>query len=103
MANARPPVWLWFNLLGLDAPVVALVWQDFLARCYPTILRPPGRAVLGLTVWAIYLADRLLDTRHPAVWESVRHVFRHIVQRPRIQAGEVRDLDPNTSMSIRER
>jgi len=75
MANARPPVWLWFNLLGLDAPVVALVWQDFLARCYPTILRPPGRAVLGLTVWAIYLADRLLDTRHPAVWESVRHRF----------------------------
>lgn len=73
----HPPVWLWFNLLSLDAPLVALVWQDFLSRCYPTtVLRPAGRCVLGLTVWAIYLADRLLDIRHPAsAAESVRHKF----------------------------
>ena len=74
--RARPPAWLWFNLLSLDAPVIALVWQDFLAHCYPTVLRLPGRAVLGLTVWAIYLADRLLDIRHPApALESIRHNF----------------------------
>jgi hypothetical protein len=74
--RVRPPAWLWFNLLSLDAPVIALVWQDFLARCYPTTLHPTGRAVLGLTVWAIYLADRLLDIRHPAyALESVRHNF----------------------------
>src|SRR3954452_14827096 len=72
----RPPVWLWFNLLSLDAPLIALVWQDFLSRCYPTVLHPTGRGVLGLTVWAIYLADRLLDVRHPAVpGESIRHQF----------------------------
>src|SRR5580658_6901540 len=72
--RARPPLWLWFNLLSLDAPLIALVWQDFLARCYPTVLHPTGRAVLGLTVWAIYLADRLLDVRFPAsAAESVRH------------------------------
>lgn len=72
----RPPVWLWFNLLSLDAPLIALVWQDFLARCYPTVLHPTGRAVLGLTVWAIYLSDRLLDVRHsaPAV-ETIRQRF----------------------------
>ncbi len=80
--RVRPPVWLWFNLLSLDAPLVALVWQDFLARCYPTVLHPSGRLVLGLTVWAIYLADRLLDVRHPAtLGESIRHRFyrRHHV------------------------
>jgi hypothetical protein len=72
----RPPLWLWFNLLSLDAPLIALVWQDFLARCYPTVLHPTGRGVLGLTVWAIYLGDRLLDVRHPApALESIRHKF----------------------------
>ena len=82
LARPRPPLWLWFNLLSLDAPLIALVWQDFLARCYPTALHPAGRAVLGLTVWAIYLADRLLDVRHPAPGpEPVRHRFyrRHRV------------------------
>jgi hypothetical protein len=74
--RVRPPIWLWFNVLSLDAPLIALVWQDFLARCYPTMLLPQGRAVLGLTVWAIYLADRLLDVRHPASpLESLRHRF----------------------------
>jgi hypothetical protein len=48
----------------------------FLTRCYPTVLHPIGRCVLGLTVWAIYLADRLLDVRHPASdLEPVRHRF----------------------------
>jgi hypothetical protein len=60
------PLWLWLNLLSLDAPLVALVWQDFLSRCYPSPLLPAGRCVLGLTVWAIYIADRLLDVRGPA-------------------------------------
>jgi hypothetical protein len=74
--RVRPPLWLWFNLLSLDAPLIALVCQDFLARCYPTLLRPTGRGALGLTVWAIYLADRLLDVRHPAsAIESMRHRF----------------------------
>jgi hypothetical protein len=67
------PAWLWLNLLSLDAPLVALVWQDFLARCYPAVLQPAGRAALGLTVWAIYLADRLLDSRRHE--RTPRHEF----------------------------
>jgi hypothetical protein len=64
------------NLLSLDAPLVALVWQDFLARCYPAMLQPAGRAALGLTVWAIYLADRLLDSRQSeGAEETARHNF----------------------------
>ena len=73
----RPrPFWLWMNLLSLDAPLVALVWQDFLTRCYPSLLRPAGRWVLFLTVWAIYIGDRLIDVRGPAtLGESTRHGF----------------------------
>jgi hypothetical protein len=69
----KQPIWLWMNLLSLDAPLVALVWQDFLARCYPTLLLPAGRCVLGLTVWAIYIADRLLDVRGVAADGEPRH------------------------------
>jgi hypothetical protein len=70
------PVWLWLNLLSLDAPLVAVVWQDFLARSYPSALRPAGRLMLGLTVWAIYLADRILDVRSPpSRQETLPHQF----------------------------
>jgi hypothetical protein len=55
--------WLWLNLLSLDAPIIALLWQDLAARSFATPLRPAARIVLGLTVWAVYLADRLLDIR----------------------------------------
>jgi len=72
----RTPLWLLPNLLSLDAPLVAVVWQDLLARSTASPLRWPARLVLGLTVWAIYLADRLLDVRRPAVGpESARHSF----------------------------
>lgn len=72
----RTPVWLWLNLLSLDAPLVALVWQDFLARCYPSVLLPAGRWALGLSVWAIYLSDRLLDIRSgPGSGETIAHRF----------------------------
>ncbi|HWE49847.1 MAG TPA: hypothetical protein VG273_08665 [Bryobacteraceae bacterium] len=75
------PVWLWPNLLALDAPLVALVWQDYLARHFALSLHPAGRAVLALTVWAIYLADHLIDVQQaPAQAERERHAFcrRHI-------------------------
>jgi len=74
--RARFPVWLYPNLLSLDAPVVAVVWQSFLAHCYLLSVRESGRAVLFLSVWCIYLADRLLDVRLPALaLEPARHRF----------------------------
>lgn len=69
-------LWLWPNLLSLDAPVVAVLWQDFLAYRFHLPLRPAWRVVLGLTVWAIYLLDRLLDARKPGEPdEPARHRF----------------------------
>jgi len=70
------PFWLWLNLLSLDAPMVAVVWQDFLARCYPSVLMPAGRLVLFLSVWGIYIADRMVDVRDPMHEnESMCHRF----------------------------
>jgi hypothetical protein len=70
------PLWLWPNLLSLDAPLVAVLWQGFLAYRFSLPLRPSGRLALGLTVWAIYLLDRLLDARKPpSPREPARHRF----------------------------
>ena len=60
-----PPLWLWPNLLSLDAPLVAVLWQSFLAYRFSLPLRLSGCLALGLTVWSIYLLDRLLDARQP--------------------------------------
>ena len=59
------PLWLWPNLLSLDAPLVAVLWQGFLAYRFSLPLRPAGRLVLGLTVWAIYFLDRLSTRENP--------------------------------------
>ena len=56
--------------------MIALLWQALLAQQYAVPLRPPGRIALFLTVWAIYVADRLLDVRRPATTaESARKCF----------------------------
>lgn len=59
---APPRFWLWFNLLSLDAPTVAVLWQAFLARCLHADLRWPAYVALGASVWLIYVTDRLLDS-----------------------------------------
>jgi hypothetical protein len=70
------PWWLWPNLLSLDAPLVAVLWQGFLAQRFSLPLRPAVRITLFLTVWAIYLFDRILDAQKPAVrQEPARHRY----------------------------
>ncbi len=69
--------WLWPHLLSLDAPLVALVWQDWWSRVGSTPLPISQRAILGLGVWMIYLADRLADTARgrPGDAATARHTF----------------------------
>ena len=57
----RTPLWLLPNVLSLDAPVIAVVWQSFFAAVFGTPITIAARVSLGLAVWAIYIADRLLD------------------------------------------
>jgi len=67
-------IWLWPNLLSLDAPLVAVLWQILFARCFRAPLDAVAVALLLLTVWLIYVADRTLDA-----WKgdcrSPRHEF----------------------------
>ena len=64
----------WWQLpswLGLDAPCVVSTWC--LAIAHSTGKRPAGvvMAALFLTVWSIYLADRLTDVARCTDWRSV--------------------------------
>lgn len=72
---ARPPFWLYPNLLALDAPVVAVVWQGFLAVRFGVSLPAPAVTSLFAAVWLVYLLDRLLDARRPDDFPTDRHGF----------------------------
>lgn len=71
------PWWLWLNVLSLDAPCVAVLWQAALAHCYSVKLLPGAQITLFLAVWLIYMVDRLLDSvgSVPDARLSVRHAF----------------------------
>src|SRR6478609_9082655 len=72
-APAAPTrLWLWPNLLSLDAPIVAVLWQILFARCFQVEVDPLGELLLLMTVWLIYAADRTLDA-----WRGDVHSPRH--------------------------
>ena len=58
--RARPLVWL--NVVCLDAPLVACVWQWFFARNFRIVVPVATTAALFLTAWLIYLIDRFADS-----------------------------------------
>ena len=70
--HSRP--WLWPNLLSLDAPIVALLWQLLFVRCFHGSLGMLPAALLAVAVWLIYVADRTLDAWRGCV-ERPRHEF----------------------------
>lgn len=63
--------------MSLDAPVIAILWQVLLARSLAVNVSRGELLVLGLCVWLVYLADRILDALHPPVegWEPARKAF----------------------------
>ncbi len=61
-AAYRKPLWLLPNLMSLDAPLVAMAWLYVFAKTWRLGYHPwEAYASLGLAVWIIYAADRLLD------------------------------------------
>jgi hypothetical protein len=58
----KSPLVLW-HLLSLDAPTVAMLWTWFLARSNHILLPVTATFAMGLAVWMLYAADRLLDSR----------------------------------------
>lgn len=69
------PWWLWPNVLNLDAPVVAVVWQEMFARVVGAQLTAEHRWLLFLAVWQIYFVDRWLDFRRDPEIQTDRHRF----------------------------
>ncbi len=71
------PWWLWWNILSIDAPMVAVAWAAVFARGSGGSLRAVDAVVLFLGVWVIYVSDRLLDSWTAADRSSLRerHVF----------------------------
>ncbi|MFY9747088.1 MAG: hypothetical protein WA891_04090 [Acidobacteriaceae bacterium] len=66
VAERRSRLWgipVYWHLLSLDAPTVAVLWAWSFARA--AAIRPSrcALAVLGVGTWLLYVADRLLDSR----------------------------------------
>ncbi len=67
-------LWLLLNVCSLDAPIVAVLWQLLLQKCLHIDAGFEVSAALFLSVWIIYLSDRLLDA---ARWRSGALAPRH--------------------------
>jgi hypothetical protein len=82
-AEREIPWWLWWNVLSLDAPMVAGAWGWLFARASGVSLSVSVTGVLMLAVWTIYTWDRLLDDWNVAEDKTspARHEFcrRHRV------------------------
>ena len=73
-STTRP--WLWPNLLSIDAPIVAFLWQILFARCFHASIHAAATLLLVLAVWLIYAADRMLDARREAPKTSATKTLR---------------------------
>jgi len=77
--NMNPSIrlWQWPNILAIDTALIAILWQLSLARVLNVEIDWAASAVLGLSVWLTYVADRLLDvrSREKAALFSLRHQF----------------------------
>lgn len=72
------PPWSWANLISLDAVAVGLLWQlVFTIEFCDRLPNMAEAAMLGLTIWLAYTADRLLDSARLEL--SQPHTSRHRV------------------------
>jgi hypothetical protein len=69
--SVRP--WLWPNLLSLDAPIVAVLWQTLFSRCFHAGVNTLAAILLVLSVWLIYSLDRVFDA-----WKKAGGMPRHL-------------------------
>lgn len=68
---------VYWHLLSVDAPTVAVLWAWSLAHAIRVEPSASSLAVLGIGTWLIYVADRLLDGRGTARLSELRerHFF----------------------------
>lgn len=75
----RPQSISWLTTLSLDAPLVAIAWQELLAE--PGQIGWTQRALLFAAVWLGYTADRWLDGFRLQRRLSQRHSFHYTHRR----------------------
>jgi hypothetical protein len=70
-------IWQWPNVLSLDAALIAALWLIALEMVHHLSVGWAAHAVLALSVWLTYLADRLYDvrSRDSGILLSLRHQF----------------------------
>jgi hypothetical protein len=69
----------WLNILSVDVALGAVCCALFFAKMLHVTLLSYGMIALGLTVWIIYTADHLLDTRKLNTTASTtRHKFHQL-------------------------
>ena len=80
MQKEKAPWWLWPNLLSLDAPLVALAWAWMFSNAWGVVSVPWELwATLGISVWIIYVLDRIIDARReddPKLLDARHHFHR---------------------------
>jgi len=76
-AKSGVPWYLWPNVLSLDAVAVALVWLWCFASSQHIPVMRNIYIILGLVVWFVYTADRLLDAvrMRDEKLSTPRHLF----------------------------
>lgn len=76
-------IFIFWNLLSLDAPTVAMLWAWAFARAVHVHPAAAAVTVLGIGTWLIYVADRLLDSRAGAPRDALRERHRFHAQHRR--------------------
>lgn len=67
---------IYWHLLSLDAPTVAVCWTWFIARANHILLPVRNLVAMAAAVWLLYAGDRLLDVQAPHTSElEERHRF----------------------------
>jgi len=76
LRGRRVPIAAWPSLLSLDAVFVAVVWQQLLMQSFCNRSSTWSEMIsLSISVWLIYVADRLLDATKLDLAQP--HTLRH--------------------------
>lgn len=82
------PWWRNIYLLGIDAPLIAMLWLFLFAKTWRVNYHPwEAYIALGLMVWALRVAAKLLRSAMIADPEDPLHVMRKWLTRAAIAAG----------------
>lgn len=88
MEKEKKPWWLYLNLLGLDAPLIAVLWLFLFARTWRVNYHPwEAYVALGLAVWTIRIAAKLLSAAMQSDESSFATRHRITLRRVAVLAG----------------